>query len=117
LVEILLDSSLIAREPHRLRDYYDTMAVVEGGLIQAAVNRMAPNSAERLQDFVPAFVREQFLWDYADDVKLCYRLNQVMRRVGLTPLPESLRGILPEARRFVDEHLDDLLDSPLSKIP
>jgi hypothetical protein len=52
------------------------------------------------------------LWDYADDGKLWRRLNQVMRRVGLPPLPESIRDLLPEARRLVASRAVELLAAP-----
>jgi hypothetical protein len=62
---------------------------------------------------IPRFVAERFLWDYADDGKLTYRLNQVMRRVGLPMLPTRFERVLPSARRLVAERRHDLL-SPSS---
>jgi hypothetical protein len=109
LVEILLDASLIAEHPQRLEAYYRAMAEVDGSLVQATVNRIAPRAAENLGQFVPLFVRERFLWDYLDDGKLCYRLNQVMRRVGLSTLPPAFRDLLPNARRQVTERRQKLL--------
>ena len=115
LVEILLDATLIEAEPDRLHSYYRAMGEVDAAHVQAVVNRAAPRTATRLAEFVPLFVREGFLWDYADDGKLCYRLNQVMRRVRLPALGEGLKTFLPEARRAVQERQQDLLtpsDSP-----
>jgi hypothetical protein len=109
LVEILLDVVLISQEPDQLRAYYAAMATVDGPFVQDTVNRMSPRPAERLGQFVPAFCRETFLWDYADDAKLCYRLNQVMRRVGLSTLPPAFRDLLPEARALVAERQHELL--------
>jgi len=113
LVEILLDDTLIAANPDRLRDYYRAIATVDAAHVQQVVNQAAPATspkrAQRLAEFVPMFVNEGFLWDYSDDGKLCYRLNQVMRRVRLPPLGESLKTFLPEARRAVQERQQDLL--------
>lgn len=109
LVEILLDASLIAENPQQLDEYYRAMAQVDGPLVQATVNRMAPRMAENLGRFVPLFVQERFLWDYLDDGKLCYRLNQVMRRVGLSTLPPAFRDLLPYARQQVTERRNLLL--------
>jgi hypothetical protein len=53
------------------------------------------------------------LWDYLEDGKLLVRLNQVMRRVGLDPLPERFRDVLPAARDLVAEHKADLLEDIL----
>lgn len=109
LVEILLDASLIAAEPERLEAYYSALAQVDGKLIQAAVNRMAPRQAERLDKFISLFLSERFLWDYADDGKLWFRLNQVMRRVKLAALPEEFCAMLPEAREMVEGRREELL--------
>ena len=54
---------------------------------------MAARPAVRLAGMIPLFARERFLSDYADDAKLCYRLNQVMRRVRLPALPERLHRV------------------------
>ncbi|HEY2840371.1 MAG TPA: hypothetical protein VGJ26_14540 [Pirellulales bacterium] len=118
LVEILLDAVLIEAEPDRLRGYYAAMATVDAAHVQEVVNQAARNRpatrtdspvATRLAEFLPLFVREGFLWDYADDGKLCYRLNQVMRRVRLPVLGEGLMAFLPEARRAVLERQQELL--------
>jgi hypothetical protein len=55
------------------------------------------------------FSRERFLFDYLDDGKLLFRLNQVMRRVGLPVLPASLADLLAELRRDVRLRRLDLL--------
>ncbi len=47
--------------------------------------------------------------DYAENGKLSVRMNQVMRRVGFEPLPESFDKLLPEARRLVASRQDALL--------
>ena len=71
---------------------------------------MAPRPTERLAAMIPGICRERFLWDYLDDVKLGGRLNQIMRRVKLDPLPESFREILPDARRVVTLRKKELLE-------
>jgi hypothetical protein len=109
LVEILLDAAIIATDGDRLERYYQALAAVDPALVETAVNRMAARPAVRLAGFIPLFVRERFLSDYADDAKLCYRLNQVMRRVRLPTLPERLRDFLPEARREVSARREELL--------
>lgn len=109
LVEILLDACLIAEAPAELDDYYKAMAEIDARWLEEAVGRMATGCPESLGDFVPLFIREQFLWDYLDDAKLCFRLNQVMRRVSLPPLPEEFRELLPEMRRAVDQRCEELL--------
>jgi hypothetical protein len=109
LVELLLDSALIADDPKRLDAYYAALSAVDAEFVERAVGRIATGAAERLAEFVPLFIREGFLWDYADDGKLWFRLNQVMRRVSLPPLPEAFRELLPEARRLVEGRKAELL--------
>lgn len=109
LVEILLDASLIAADPGRLEAYYEALATVEPAFIELAVGRMATGRPEQLGRFVALFIQERFLWDYADDGKLWFRLNQVMRRVGLAPLPEEFRDLLGDARTVVASRWKELL--------
>jgi hypothetical protein len=109
LVELLLDAVLIDQKPELLDAYYAAMATIEPELVQTCVNRMAAKPTDRLVPLLPRFISERFLYDYADDGKLLHRLNQVMRRVNLPPLPESLLGFFPEARRQIDERHKELL--------
>jgi len=109
LVEILLDAELISQKPQRLEKYYQALELLDGDVVEQAVNRMAPRPCQRLAALIPHFCREGFLWDYADDGKLWFRLNQVMRRVTLPPLPESFCRLLPEARRLVSSRAAELL--------
>ena len=109
LVEILLDACLIERSPCDLEAYYKAMAVIDCGWLEAAVGQMATGHPASLGDFIPLFLRERFLWDYLDDGKLCYRLNQVMRRVGLPVLPQTFGYLIPAMRRLVAQHQLELL--------
>lgn len=108
LVEILLDASLIEQQPRRLDRYYEAVNSVDGEVLQDTVNAISRHPTYQLAELLPRFVSEQFLYDYLDDERLLYRLNQVMRRVGLEPLPESLRLQFPQARRAVYERTDEL---------
>jgi hypothetical protein len=59
--------------------------------------------------FVGMFSRERFLFDYQDDAKLLFRLNQVMRRVGLPVLPAGFAELLADLRPRVRERRFELL--------
>jgi hypothetical protein len=109
LVELLLDAVLIEKHPAQLDAYYQALAAIEPDLVQATVNRIAIKPTHRLAPLLPRFLSERFLYDYADDGKLLHRLNQVMRRVHLPPLPESLLGFFPAAREAVAERHLELL--------
>ena len=109
LVELLLDASLIRNQPERLDAYYRALDAVDPAAVAAAVNALAPRPAERMGEVVAAFREVRFLYDYLDDAKLCFRLNQVMRRVGLPELPARFAELLPAARNDVDRMQTELL--------
>jgi hypothetical protein len=109
LVEILLDATLALENPHLLERYYQVLDEIEPALVQAAVNRMAPRPTERLSIMIAEFRRQPVLWDYLQDDKLLMRLNQIMQRVKLPPLPDELADIFPTARQMVGGRKDELL--------
>jgi hypothetical protein len=49
------------------------------------------------------------LYDYSEDDKLLFRLNNVMRRVRLAPLPKRIVSFFPQARKLVKQRKDELL--------
>ncbi len=110
LVEVLLDGALVAEAPERLETYYLVLQTVDGGLIQAAINRLAPRSADRLTTMISRFLQERILSDYAEDAKLMVRLNQVMRRVSCQELPADFQAILADARSLVADRRTELLE-------
>ncbi|MEX2141248.1 MAG: hypothetical protein WD894_18430 [Pirellulales bacterium] len=111
LVELLLDAALIEQRPERLTAYYAALAEVDGAVVEAAVNRIALQPAQRLSNFISLFCRARFLYDYTDDGKLLVRLNQVMQRVRLPALPASFVELLPAMRDEVRNRQIELLDA------
>lgn len=109
LVEILLDATLIAEEPTRIEAYYAAIDKLDASAVQRAVNQISSRPAERLGQMIPLFSRERFLFDYADDEKLLFRLNQVMRRVRLPLLPAELADWFGAARTLVAQRKTELL--------
>jgi hypothetical protein len=109
LVELLLDASIAAAEPQALDTYYAALEHVDGSLVQRVVERVAARSAGQLAEFISLFRQHQFLYDYADDDKLHYRLNQVMRRVGLAELPPDVKELFPAMRLAVEARQAELL--------
>ena len=110
LVEVLLDANLIVQNPGRLEKYYQVIESVDPDRVQEAVNRMARGRTERLASLIRGFIGQRVLSDYAQDDKLFVRLNQIMRRVKFAVLPETFCRMLPEARRKVELHTEELLD-------
>jgi hypothetical protein len=109
LVEMLLDAALIERAPQQLDAYYTALAQVDPGVVRDGVQQMTGRPVDLLAAFIPVFCAERFLYDYQDDAKLLSRLNRIMGRVGLPPLPEAFLTLLPQARQRVRERRDDLL--------
>ena len=112
LVEILLDAALVAENPGRLDAYYAAIDSIDGRSVEDAVNRMAARETHHLAALIPLFSRERFLSDYADDAKLLFRLNQVMRRVRLPLLPAEIAEVFGMARELVTARKDELLLAP-----
>ena len=115
LVEVLLDAELIAAQPEQLDAYYRAVQAVDPELVATAVGYMAARPASGLAQLIPRFSSERFLADYRDDQRLCVRINQVMRRVRLPPLPASFATLLPDARRQVRQSKDKLFNPPNSE--
>lgn len=117
VTELLLDAVLIEADPAKLDDYYAGLERVDPLAVQEVVNRSSRRSTERLPVFIALFLRERFLHDYLKSDRLLYRLNQVLRRVKLHPLPESAIEVLDVGREVVRLHVNDLLPPALFEQP
>jgi hypothetical protein len=109
LVELLLDDALIAADPPRLARYYTTLETIDPATVELVVSEIAGRPAQNLAWFIDRFRQVRFLCDYADDLKLIFRLNQVMSRVNLLPLPDSFCSAVSTARQVVATHATQLL--------
>ena len=107
--EMLLDDVLRERVPGCLPRYYEALAVVDPEEVERFVSELHPVGTDRLARTMRGFRDSRFLEDYADPERLLYRMNQVCRRVKLTPLPETAAGVLADARAMVDDRRFDLL--------
>lgn len=112
LIEILMDSALIARDPALADRYYDVIRSVSAEKVQEVVNQVAKSSTTGLAPVILRFTDVRFLYDYLDNDKLLMRLNQIMVRVGLPLLPGDLIPWLGSARRLIDLRCDALLTPP-----
>lgn len=109
VTEMLLDRALIEREPELLEAYYAALDSIDPDLAEASVNCIATRPTERLAPLIPRFVEERFLFDYLDERKMLFRLNQVMRRVKLPLLPEEIADVLGESFELVSSCQQELL--------
>ena len=111
ITELLLDDVLRESYPQRLDRYYDVLDGLDVRFIESAVNKMARGETQRLHMFVALFVQERFLYDYERPERLLFRLNQVMRRVRLSQLPDSTIEVLEAGREVVKQRSRELLPS------
>ncbi len=109
VTELLIDAELIERHPGQIERYYDVLRSVEPLAVQQAVNAMAKQPTEHIVPLIPRFIAERFLPDYLNDDRLLHRLNQVLRRVKLPPLPAETESVLRLARPLIRDRLSELL--------
>lgn len=107
--ELLLDGLLIEEDPDRLDAYYAALTGIDAELVEETVSAIAGESADRLAWFIDRFRDSEFLRDYGDPARLRYRLNQVLGRVRLDPLPEAAEGALASGRAVVRRRMGELL--------
>ncbi|TWT47661.1 hypothetical protein [Botrimarina hoheduenensis] len=115
LVEMLLDAAIDDRYPGHLDRYYELLTQVDPQLVGNAVQQMTGQEVPRLPEMIERFIGVRFLEDYRANVSLLMRLNQVMGRVGLEPLPAELAERLPSLRGSVSQRLTELLSPPAVK--
>lgn len=116
-MELILDGVLIDVYPDRFAQYWIQLETVDAVLVENAVNRMARSPTERLAWFIDLYRREQFLRGYARDQTLLRRLNQVMLRVKLVPIPDDAEEVIAIGRILVRQRLRDLLPEQYFSLP
>jgi hypothetical protein len=114
-IELLLDSFLAEEEPGLLDRYYATIRAVDSQLIARLTENALGRDVPSLANWIERFEKERFLHDYAEDTRLLFRLNQVMRRVGLEQLGEETLEWLSNSRKWVYEHSTALLSEQQSE--
>lgn len=70
---------------------------------------MATKTSDRLEHLLGRFHEEQFLRDYQEPNRLLFRLNQVMLRVRLDPLPDEMADALATSWSIVRDRVEELL--------
>ncbi len=109
VLELLIDAELIARNERAIHQYYENFREIDAKRVADVVSALATKPADDLARLLPLFVKERFLFDYLDNDRLRWRLNQVMKRVSLPPLPESVVDVFDEGRQLVSLQLDQLV--------
>jgi hypothetical protein len=109
VTELILDGVLVRRDESLLERYYLALRQISPQIVQEIVNQMVRQPTSRLAAFIPMFNHERFLWDYLQPSQLLFRLNQVLRRVKLRPLPQEAERVLATAWTLVESRAGELL--------
>ena len=109
LIEMLLDAGWIRRDRSIGERYYDSIRQLDADVIERCVNIITGKPTDKLTQVVHKYTEMEFLYDYLDHELLLMRLNQVMKRVGLSKLPDDLIPWLAETDKLVESRRQRLL--------
>ena len=108
IAELLLDAELASLFPGKMEQYYKVLGSADFTTIEQSVCRLSRKPTQRLAKMLELFCDARVMFDYADDARLFYRVEQVMRRVGF-PLTDTKTGdVFAEARLIVREQAAEL---------
>lgn len=109
IIEMFLDWYLEEKHPGSVDRYYEMMESVDALKVQAAINRFATKPTEKLAPSIAKFNEVRFVYDYQTDAGIRKRMNNVLKRVKLLPMPESSEEWLGSVRQKVYDHAEELL--------
>jgi hypothetical protein len=111
VTELLLDASIEADQPGTMERYYQAIELVPAPLLESTVNAIASRPIDDLARFMDKYLSSRFLFDYLTDDGLMHRMNGILQRVTLEPIPEACQWILCEARGIVYARRLELLQA------
>lgn len=109
LLEMLLDAALDRRRRVTFDAYYSALERIGAEELERAAAMLTNRPSEKLAVGFRLFTNVRFLYGYRDDEALLRRLQGIVTRLKLPPLPEGFLALLPDARTFVDERMSELL--------
>lgn len=109
LVELLLDAYLSSQHPGQMERFYQQVAELDHVRVQTVVNYFATRPTKRLAPEIERFTKVRYWFDYSSDAGVIFRINQVLKRVRLTPLDERAIDWMPTARKRVNGCAAELL--------
>ena len=65
---------------------------------------------DKLAPEIERVLKDRYLFDYTDDSKMLYRINRVMKRIGLELIDDRILDWMKGARSRVYDRVPDLLD-------
>ncbi|TWT50704.1 hypothetical protein Pla22_34470 [Rubripirellula amarantea] len=112
VIEMLLDSIWIRRDRSFGEQYYSAVENADAREIERCVNVITGKPTMALAPLIGRFAEVAFLYDYAEPEGMLLRLNQVMKRVKLQPLPDSLLPWIARTDKLVESRMQRLLTPP-----
>jgi len=109
VVELFLDAYLNEKHPGEMERFYQQVATVDSERVQDAINLFATKPTDKLVAEIKRFVDVRYLFDYATDEGVIYRINKVFKRIKLEPLGDQMLDWMPQARDRVYSNVAGLL--------
>lgn len=110
MIELFLDAWLHDRFPGKLEFYYDQLELIDPQKVQEAINLFATKKTEKLSGAIEYVLKDRYLFDYTDDGKTLYRINRVLKKIGLEEVDDLVLPWMEGARARVYDSAKDLLD-------
>lgn len=117
VIEMLLDALAIRDDRSIAETYYAAVAGVDAGEVQRAVVAISGKPVTNLASVIGRYIDAAFLYDYLTPEGMLFRINQVMKRVGLSELPTETTVWLAETSALVESRRIRLLTPPTGGDP
>jgi len=110
LIELFLDAWLHDKFPGKMQFYYEQLETIDPMKIQEIVNLIAVKKTDKLAPEIERVRKDRYLFDYTDDAKTLYRINRVLKKIGLEEIDDRINDWMKDARKRVYDRVPDLLD-------
>ncbi len=110
LIELFLDAWLHKRFPGKLEYYYEQLETIDPEKTQAVVNLFSSNKTDKLAGAIRRVIKDRYLFDYSENSTTLYRINRVLKHIGLEKIDDRILPWMVTARERVYDQVPDLLD-------
>ncbi|MEM9366577.1 MAG: hypothetical protein AAGD07_11325 [Planctomycetota bacterium] len=108
-IEMLIDSNFIEARRDVAEDYYLAVSEIDAESMTRAIETITGQQINGMRELLKRFTASRFLFDYVEDAGLLNRINQVLARVTLPPLPADTTSWIQDLRVLVRQNMDELL--------
>ena len=113
-VELLLDSLLINEEKINVDRVYQHLAEVDESVLNLFLEINRIEDIQRFDKFYKSFMKEKYLWAYADDHKISYSLKRICMRIWEQPFSvkqeTKLTAILTDYKKKLSQDFIFIFD-------